>query len=93
METKFLVMILFTVLGSFVISPVFAQGDARQVVDIGSSALWVEVLDDKVYVTNPQDGKIAIIDANTNSVIDNIEAPLGITIIEIVPEKNKIFSI
>jgi len=92
MEAKLSSMIIFTVLCSVAISPVFAQGDARQLVDIGNSALWVEMIDDKVYVTNPQDGKIAIIDANTNTVIDNIDAPMGITIIEIVPEKNKIYA-
>ncbi len=92
METKFAVMILFIILSSLVISPVFAKEDARQLVDVGNSALWVEMLDDKVYVTNPQDGKIVIIDANTNNVTDSIDTPLGITIIEIVPEKNKIYA-
>lgn len=60
-------------------------------IDVGSTALYVELVGDKVYVTNPKDGNISIIDANSNQVVDTIDTPQGVLIIEKVLDKNKIY--
>lgn len=92
MGTKISLAILLAVSTSFSLSLVMAQEDSRQLVDIGNSALWVEIIDDKVYVSNPQDGKIVIIDVNTNKIIDTIEAAAGVGVLEVVSEKNKMYA-
>lgn len=61
-------------------------------IPIGKSALYIEIAGDKVYVTNPEDGAIAVIDAKTNMVVDTIDVPKGVLIIESVPEKNKLYA-
>ncbi len=60
-------------------------------IDVGSSALYVELVGDKVYVTNPSDGNISIIDTNSNHVVDTIDTPKGVLVIEKVSDKNKIY--
>src|SRR3970040_2691807 len=89
----FLLMFL-TVLISFPLSQVFAQLEEIIIerIDIGSTALYIEIVDGKVYVSNPEDGTIVIIDGSTNKIIDTIEAVKGIGILEIVKEKNKIYA-
>ena len=89
----FLLMFL-TVLISFPLSQVFAQLEEIIIerIDIGSTALYIEIVDGKVYVSNPEEGTIVIIDGSTNKIIDTIEAVKGIGILEIVKEKNKIYA-
>lgn len=89
----FLLMFL-TVLISFPLSQVFAQLEEIIIerIDIGSTALYIEIVDGKVYVSNPEDGTIVIIDGSTNKIIDTIEAVKGIGILEIVKDKNKIYA-
>ncbi len=64
---------------------------AIDMINIGSTALYVELIDDKVYVTNPVDGNISIIDTNSNQIVGTIDTPQGVLIIEKVLDKNKIY--
>nr|MCH9658581.1 thioredoxin domain-containing protein [archaeon] len=59
---------------------------------IGSTALWVEISDNKVYVSNPEDGLIHIIDATTNKVVSTIQSMVGVTVLEVVEDKNKLYA-
>jgi len=43
------------------------------------------------FFTNPLDGNISIIDTNFNQVVDAIDIPEGVLIIEKVSDKNKIY--
>jgi YVTN family beta-propeller protein len=45
-----------------------------------------------VYVTNPDEGAIAIIDASSKQVVDTIPTPKGILFLQIVEDKNKIYA-
>ena len=63
-----------------------------ETINIGSSALYVELINDKAYVSNPEDGSISIIDTNSNQVVDTIDVPKGVLIIEKVLDKNKIYA-
>lgn len=92
--TPSLIIVLLFAISLFTISlaQVNAQEDYRKTINVGSSALWVQIVDDKVYVTNPKDGTIAIIDENTNKVINTIDAGKDVTLIEVVKDKNKIYT-
>ncbi|NNL58635.1 MAG: thioredoxin domain-containing protein, partial [Nitrosopumilus sp.] len=68
------------------------ENESRQVIKIGSTALWVEISGDKVYVSNPEDGTIIVIDKKTNKVVNTISAIKGIGVLEIVEDKNKIYA-
>ena len=95
---------LFLILGASVFAGTIQQQDvlgqeeqedinpAITEIDVGSSALYVELINDKVYVTNPADGNISIIDTSSNQVVDTIDTPEGVLIIEKVPDKNKIYT-
>ena len=61
-------------------------------IEVGNTALWVEISGDKVYVSNPEDGIIHVIDANTNEVIDTIQSMVGVTVLEVVEDKNKLYA-
>lgn len=94
MSTK---RILFAVLGVLSVASVFAGAHAQgteepEIIEVGSSALWVDISGDLVYVTNPADGLIAVIDANTNQVINTIESMTGVVVVEVVEEKNKVYA-
>ena len=55
----------------FPMSNVFAQEDESWInIPIGNSALWIEIDNGKAYVTNPTDGKIAVIDINSKKIIE-----------------------
>jgi YVTN family beta-propeller protein len=71
----------------------FAQNEGEvQIVPIGSSALDIEIIDGLVYVTNPAEGRISVIDAESKQVVDTIPAPIGVLFIEIAKEKNKLYA-
>jgi len=78
---------------AFSTSSIFAQEDDSWInIPIGKTALWVEIDGDKAYVTNPEDGKISVIDINSKKVVDSIDTPKGVLIVEAVPEKNKLYA-
>lgn len=85
--TSFLALIIL-----FSTSSAFAQQDGVLEIKIGKSALGIDVEEDKVYVTNPSDGKISIIDTKSNSVIDTIDSQPGVLLVEVVPAKNKLYA-
>ncbi|RNJ79446.1 MAG: hypothetical protein EB829_01935, partial [Nitrosopumilus sp. H8] len=73
--------------------PGYAQEDAHlNIIDVGSSALWVEFADGKAYVANPEDGAIIIIDIATGQIVGSIDAKEGISILEIAEDKNIIYA-
>jgi YVTN family beta-propeller protein len=69
-----------------------AQEDYRKVINVGTSALWVETIDDKIYVSNPVDGTIVVLDENSNKAIGTIDAGKGVILFEVVKDKNKIYA-
>ncbi len=90
-----LFLLLATVFSMVLIIPnAHAQeaGDFTQKINVGSSALFVEISGDKVYVSNPEDGNIVVIDANTNKIVNTIASQIGIQVLEIVEEKNKMYA-
>jgi YVTN family beta-propeller protein len=63
-----------------------------EIVDLGNTVLWVETSDGKIYVSNPKDGIIYVVDADTNKVVNTIQSMEGVSILEVVEEKNKIYA-
>ena len=61
-------------------------------IKVGSTALWAETSGDRVYVSNPKDGLIHVIDADTRKVISTIESMQGVTVLEVVPDKNSFYA-
>jgi len=92
MKNRFFAAVLLIALVSFPLGQAFAQESGVQTIPIGTSALDVKVSGDKVYVTNPEEGVISVLDANSRQVIQTIPAPKGVLFIEIVEEKNKIYA-
>ena len=63
----------------------YAQTDeSTRLIDVGSSALWVEVAGSSVYVSNPADGTIAVLDAATGEMTGTIESERGVSVLEVV---------
>jgi len=92
MNVKILSLLLVGLV-SLPLSYALAQEDSSWInIPIGKSALWIEIDGDKAYVTNPEDGKISIIDINSKMVVDSIDTPKGVLIVEAVPEKNKLYA-
>ena len=60
--------------------------------NIGDTALWVEISGDRVYISNPAEGSIHVIDATTNKVINTIQSMVGVTVLEVVEDKNKLYA-
>lgn len=67
----------------FSVSLAFAQNEEEgiQIIPIGSSALDIELVDGLVYITNPAEGRISVIDAESKQVVDTIPAPIGVLFI------------
>lgn len=90
-------LLLSVFLGAVLLTPIgtsFGQLEdiITDTVKIGNTALWIEIADNKVYVTNPEDGRIVILDSDTNEIINNIDTGQGVVIVEVVEEKNKIYA-
>ena len=88
---------LLVILGAALVFPAgFSLGQIEGVVtdtiDVGSTALWIEIVGDRLYVTNPEDGVIVVIDADSHEIVRTIEAGLGVSVIEVVEDKGKIYA-
>lgn len=92
MKKNLVLSITFVLLFAIPLTQVNGQEDYRKVINVGNSALWVEIVDNKVYVTNPVDGTIVIIDENSNKVIGTIDAGKGVILFEVVKDKNKLYA-
>ncbi len=82
------------ILGVLVLIPsihAFAQTQTTTTLSVGSSALGIEVNGNNVYVTNPYDGTISIIDKNTKQIVNTINASKGILYTQVVSDKNKMY--
>lgn len=77
---------------SFSLTHVYAQDQGITSIQIGKTALDVQISGGKVYVTNPEEGVISIIDATSKQVVDTIPAQKGILFIQVVEDKNKIYA-
>ncbi len=66
--------------------------ESADLIDIGSSALWIDISGNLAYVTNPEDGVIVAIDTDTGQVVDTIESMVGVTILKVVEEQNKLYA-
>ena len=62
----------------------YAQTDSFTVTDVGSSALWVEADGGAVYVSNPADGTISVLDAATGALTRTIESEPGVSVLQVV---------
>ena len=86
--------VIDTMLGEAMAEPMKEETETSSVLEeisVGSTALYVEFVGDKLYVSNPADGTISIIDTASNQVVDTIDTPKGVMIIEKVLDKNKIY--
>ena len=91
---------LLWMLGAALLFPAAAAGSAAgQVEDIvtdtiavGSTALWIEIAGDRLYVTNPEDGTIVTVDTESREIVGTIDAGAGVSVIEVVEDKNKIYA-
>lgn len=90
-KTSFVTSLLAFII-IFSVTPVFAQQDGVLEIPIGKSALAVDVEGDKVYISNPEEGKISIIDTKTNTVINTIDSKPGVFLLETIPTKNKLYA-
>jgi len=77
---------------SFSLLQAYAQEQGVTSIQIGKSALDVQISGGKVYVTNPEEGTISIIDAASKQVTDTIPAEKGILFVQVVESKNKIYA-
>ncbi|MDE1765645.1 MAG: hypothetical protein KGI27_05115 [Thaumarchaeota archaeon] len=84
--------IVFAVLIAVPLTQVSGQVDYRKEINVGSSALWVEVVDGKAYVTNPLDGTIVVIDENSDKVVGTIDAGKGVILFAVAQDKNKLYA-
>ncbi len=91
MKKNIIFYIVFALLFTITLVQANAQSD-RNEIHVGNSTLWVELFNDKVYVTNPTDGKIAVIDELSNKLIGEIDAGKGVILFEPVKDKNKIYA-
>ncbi len=83
------------ILGVILIMPMihaFAQKPNITTINIGSSALGLEIADNNVYATNPYDGTISVIDKNSNQIINTINASKGVLDTQVVSDKNKLYA-
>jgi YVTN family beta-propeller protein len=76
----------------FPLTQVYGQDQGLTNIPIGKTALDVQIAGGKVYVTNPEEGAISIIDATSKQVVDTIPTPKGILLIQVVEDKNKIYA-
>lgn len=76
----------------FSLTQVYAQETGLTNIPIGNTALDIQIAGDKVYVTNPEDGVISIIDQKSKQVIDTIPTPKGVLFLQVVEDKNKIYA-
>ena len=93
-EKGSLFLLFATVFSMILIMPSsYAQEEtAVTLIEVGNTALFVEISGEKVYVSNPADGTISVIDGSTNEIIDTIQSKIGVTVLEVVEEKNKIYA-
>jgi YVTN family beta-propeller protein len=89
---NFVLSMALVLLFAITLTQASAQEDYRKIINVGTSALWAETADDKVYVTNPVDGTIVILDENSNKAIGTIDAGNGVILFEVVKDKNKIYA-
>lgn len=92
MHMKSIWVIALFVTFSFSLTQVYAQSESLVNIQIGKTALDVQISGGKIYVTNPEEGAISIIDATSKQVIDTIPAQKGILFIQVVEDKNKIYA-
>ena len=89
------VRILIVVGAILSVAAVFSGSHAQEsigLIDIGNSALWIDILGNLAYVTNPEDGVIVVIDTDTGQVVDTIESMVGVIIPKVVEEQNKLYA-
>ena len=92
MTARMLITTVVVLSVAAVFSGSHAQESSEIIIDIGSSALWVDISGNLAYVTNPEDGVIVVIDADTGQVVDTIESMVGVIILEVVEEQNKLYA-
>ena len=64
-----------------------------QLIDIGSSALHVKIVDDDVYVSNPSDGQIVVIDATNNQIKDTFDVGIPVMAFwSLYQEQNRLYA-
>ena len=83
------------VVAALSVAAVFSSSHAqesRDLIDIGNSALWIDISGNLAYVTNPEDGAIVVIDTNTGQVVDTIGSMAGVIVLEVVGEQNKLYA-
>jgi YVTN family beta-propeller protein len=85
-------LIITAILVALSLSQAYAQEQGVTSIQIGKTALDVQISGGKVYVTNPEEGTISIVDAISKQVIDTIPAHKGILFLQVVESKNKIYT-
>lgn len=61
--------------------------DSVDIIDVGSSALWVEADGGSIYVSNPADGTITVIDAASGQIAGSIEAERGVSVLKVAGDR------
>ena len=61
--------------------------DSTTIIDVGSSALWAEISGGSVYVSNPTDGTITVLDAASGAVTGAIASEPGVAVLKIADGK------
>lgn len=77
------------------VAAVFSGSHAQEstdLIDVGSSALWIDISGNLAYVTNPGDGVIVVIDTDTGQVVDTIKSMVGVIISKVVEEQNRLYA-
>lgn len=92
MESRFCVSIILSVLLIMPSVAVFAQIQGVTTINIGSSALALEIVGNSIYVTNPYDGTISVIDKNSNQITNTINTTKGVLNTQILTDKNKLYA-
>jgi hypothetical protein len=78
MNKNFVLAMALVLLFAITLTQANAQEDYRKVIKVGASALWVQTIDDKIYVSNPVDGTIVVLDENSSKAIGTIDAGKGV---------------
>jgi len=91
MKSLLIMAVLMTVV-LFSLTQVYAQDQGLTNIPVGKTTLDVQIAAGKVYVTNPEEGVISVINATSKQVIDAIPSQKGVLFAQVVESKNKIYA-
>ncbi|GKS67988.1 hypothetical protein YTPLAS73_15350 [Nitrosarchaeum sp.] len=76
----------------FLPTQIYGQVENVTQIEVGGSPAEMILIDGNLYVSDPQSGKIIIIDGKTNQIIDSFMVQEGVDILKYVEDTGKIYA-